>query len=166
MKLNLILITILTCLVTPTNLFSQVVNITPTNLITCNGQIVKVVVGPPYSGSSFLWQDSSSGGWSNLLTGNVFQGVFDDTLIINTNNANFSSKKLRCIVDSSSASINYDTSDVFSLSILPALTKPVISTNQSICFNTQADTLRTIQLATGANGQFTYQWQASFNGIS
>ena len=164
MKLNLILIIFLIYLYTPSKLFSQIVNITPTNVVACNEQVVRFVVGSPYPGSSFLWQDSSSGGWSNLSTGNVFQGIFDDTLIINTNNANFSSKKLRCIVDSSSASVNYDTSDVCNLSILPALTKPAVSANQNICFNTQADTLRTTQLALGANGQFTYQWQTSTNG--
>lgn len=166
MKIKQVFTTIIICVFTAAKLFSQITNITSINVTACNNQTVSFVVSSPFQGSSYLWQDSTSSGWVNIINSNNFQGASDDTLVIVTNNANFVNKFFRCIVDSSSNSANYDTSDVFSLSILPALIKPVISKNQSICYNTSADTLRTIQLATGANNQFTYQWQASNNGIN
>lgn len=46
------------------------------------------------------------------------------------------------------------------------LSKAVIANSQSICNNSQPDTLKRVQLATGANGNFVYQWQSSLNGSS
>jgi len=132
----------------------------------CTGSSTTLIVGTSVSGSSFQWQDSTSTGWVNLSNNTIFSGVTNDTLFINTPTPAINSIRFRCLVDSASATIRIDTSNSVTVSVLPAVISPTVGISQSICFNTQADTIRILQPATGADGLFTYQWQSSTNGTA
>ncbi len=56
-------------------------------------------------------------------------------------------------------------SNVITISVLPELISPVVSTNQIICYNTSPLQL-TSTTATGGNNSFIYQWFSSLNNVS
>lgn len=57
-------------------------------------------------------------------------------------------------------------SDTVFIKVLPNIIRPVISSNQILCYNGTPDTLRMTQRAKGADSLFTYNWQESLNGIN
>ena len=48
----------------------------------------------------------------------------------------------------------------------PVLPKPTINSDQSICYNTAADTIRVINLPADGLGWYTYQWQIYSDSIN
>ncbi len=57
------------------------------------------------------------------------------------------------------------TSNVVTITVLPDLISPVVSADQTICYNT-APLQLTSTIALGGNGSFSYQWYSSLNNIS
>jgi hypothetical protein len=142
------------------------INLHPSSKEICSGSSTKLIVGTAISGSSFQWQDSTALGWVNLNNSTIFSGVTDDTLLINNQTQSINSKRFRCLVDSGSLNIRVDTSLSASIKVLPSILSPSIGSSQTICFKTQADTIKMLMKAKGADDQFTYQWQSSTNGTS
>ena len=79
---------------------------------------------------------------------------------------NLLSKQYYKMISTSGEGCGSDTSNTLFVFVYPKLNKPLITSNQNICFNTQADTLKRIQYASGGNEVFSYQWQQSTNGLS
>ena len=144
------------------NLFSQVL-IQPQNIQICFGGSGALIVNGPIT-ATYNWQDSTSIGWNNISSSSIFSNPNNDTLLISSPPLSLNATRFRCILDSNGTGLRLDTTNSVTVTVYNPLAKPVINGNQNICFNTQADTLRRIQGATGANGSFTYQWQDSFNG--
>jgi len=122
----------------------------------------KVVNTQPTS-SIYTWQDSLATGWVNLVN-NTFLVAVNDTLFVNNISYTYNNRKFRCIVDSAGAGLKKDTSALVKLFVYPVLPKPIINSNQSICYNTAADTIRVINLPANGLGSYAYQWQMSSNG--
>lgn len=162
LKLNLSLILLLVFNLIAKYSFEQIVA-QPNSLSLCFGSNGKLIISSN-STDSYKWQDSTATGWQNLNNGSIFTGVTNDTLSITNANLTITNKRFRCIVDSANLGIRRDTSSSCILTVFPSLTKPIIVSNQTICNNTSPDTLIQTQGATGANGNFTYQWQVSVNG--
>ncbi|CAN5819455.1 hypothetical protein BH11BAC3_BH11BAC3_15300 [soil metagenome] len=49
------------------------------------------------------------------------------------------------------------------ITVNPAITGDSVASNQNICANTIPDTLNSVNIISGGNGSFTYQWQSSID---
>jgi hypothetical protein len=112
----------------------------------------------------FKWQDSTNTGWNDIIPSPIFSGISDDTLQIISPPLTINNFRFRCIIDSNGTGIKFDTTNSVFITVFNPLTKPLIYGNQSICYNSQADTLKLTQTATGGNNLFGNQWQQSNNG--
>ncbi len=105
---------------------------------------------------TYLWQQSTTGIlWQNISGQNT--NKYRPNELLTTTHYR--------LVTFAGPNCGVDTSNTITIKVWPKLVKPRINSNQNICFNTNADTLRLVQLATGANNIFTYQWQISDEGI-
>lgn len=148
------------------NTYSQVV-ISPTIASVCNGSnSLFYVSNLQNSSSTYIWQDSTNLGWSNLISNSNVSGVNNDTLNLFNLTSVFNTRKYRCIVDSAGLLIRKDTSNVVRLNVYSIISKPVISSNQTICYNSIPQSLNIIQQSTGGNGPNSIQWQNSTNGLN
>ncbi len=140
-------------------MFAQV-SIFPKSQKVCKGSIASIYVANNIAAqSTFIWQDSSSTGWSNLTTSVIYPNPQNDTLfIVNVSSAQHQ-KKYRCIVDSAGQGLKFDTTQVSFLEVKPELTKPKLSLDQTLCANTIADTIRVLQMPTGGDSTFSFQWE-------
>ena len=146
------------------NTAQSAVIISPASITICQNTSTyfKVVNTQPTS-SIYTWQDSTATGWENLIN-NTFLVAVNDTLFIKNISYSYNNRKFRCIVDSAGAGLKKDTSALVKLFVYPVLPKPIINSNQSICYNTAADTIRVINLSADGLGSYAYQWQTSSNG--
>jgi hypothetical protein len=105
---------------------------------------------------TYLWQKSTTGSlWQNI-TGQNSNKYRPNELLTTT---------LFRLVTFAGPNCGVDTSNTITIMVWPKLVKPRINSNQNICYNTNADTLRLVQFASGANNVFTYQWQISDEGL-
>lgn len=107
---------------------------------------------------TYQWQESSNSVvWADVVNENDTDLVFNQGLI--------SSKFFRLKIISTAGCGTWFSNSIF-IEVLPQIIKPIISGNQSVCFESIPDTLKMLQFASGANGNFTYQWQESNNGLT
>lgn len=101
---------------------------------------------------SYQWQSSTDGGatWTNI-NGATASGYNPGAVS--------SSTKYRRVVNSASCS---DTSNVVSINVQGSLSNAGIGADQTICWNTQPDSLRG-QTPGGGSGAFTFQWESAAN---
>lgn len=145
------------------NSFAQI-QINTTNLNLCNNFSGSLfLLGNYPSNSTFQWQDSTSNGWSNIVNSSNFIGVNNDTLFVINANSLINGLKLRCIVDSAGLTQSLDTSNSSNLTVYSQILSPKIRKSQVICYSSITDTIEAILPATGADGNFSYQWQISNN---
>ena len=146
------------------NTAQSAVVVAPGSIAICqNTNTFFSVVNTQPASSLYTWQDSTVTGWANL-TSNTFLLAVNDTLFIKNISYSYNNRKFRCIVDSAGAGLKKDTSALVKLFVYPVLPKPIINSDQSICYNTAADTIRVINLPADGLGSYGYQWQISSNG--
>ena len=142
------------------------IQINSNNLSLCsNNSGFLFVVNNQSANASFQWQDSSTVGWTNITNTSNFIGVNNDTLFIFNANSSINGNKVRCIIDSASAGIKIDTTQASSIIVFSSIIAPKITKSHIICYLSNTDTIKAIQAAGGADGNFTYQWQISSNSI-
>ncbi len=106
---------------------------------------------------NYQWQSSTNNvNWVNI-TGQTNKLYKPNAIKVTT--------YYRVIIFSGAGCGSY-TSNAVTIKVWPSIIKARISSNQSICYNTPADTLRVVQLAQGGNTKFSYQWQSSNEGSS
>jgi hypothetical protein len=145
-----------------TSLSAQILN-QPQNIQLCFG-LNGLLITKSNNLAVFRWQDSSTTGWNDIISSSIFSGTNNDTLQIISPPLNINALRFRCIIDSNGTGVRFDTTNSVNITIYNPLSKPIISGNQSICYNTQSDTIKLTQAATGGNNLFNYQWQESNNG--
>ncbi|GAA4743290.1 PKD domain-containing protein [Flavisolibacter ginsenosidimutans] len=123
----------------------------------CNGSSAAALTqqGTLSGGSgnfTYQWQQSTDGGttWANINSATA--ASYNPGTVSSTT-------QYRRVVNSATCS---DTSNVVSINVQGSLTNANIGINQTVCWNTQPDTLRG-QQPTGGNGAFTYQWESASN---
>lgn len=139
------------------------ITLQPQNIQLCFG-LSGLLITKSDSLATFRWQDSSTTGWNDIVASSIFNGTNNDTLQIISPPSTINTFRFRCIIDSNGTGVRVDTTKSVTITVLNPLTKPIISGNQNICYNTQADTLKLTQAATGGNNLFSNQWQQSNNG--
>lgn len=106
---------------------------------------------------TYIWQSSTDNiNWSSI-SGQTSKNLKPAAIKVTT--------YYRVVIFSGAGCGSY-TSNPITIKVWPTIVKARISSNQNICFNTSADTLRVFQLAQGVNSKFSYQWQLSSNGTS
>lgn len=143
------------------------IQINSNNLSLCNNNSgFLFVVNNQSVNASFQWQDSSAFGWTNITNTSNFIGVNNDTLFIFNANNSINGIKVRCIIDSASVAIRKDTTQPASIVVFNTITAPKITKSQTICYLSNTDTIKALQAAGGADGNFIYQWQLSGNSTT
>ena len=141
--------------------FSGTKNLTIQPIICYNANSDTInIIDYPIGGSlsyNFLWQSSiDSINWINIINNNKpkvkLNNVIQDTYIR--------------LISACVQGCGIDTSQSIKLLVYPNMISPTIGNNQSICYNAKPDTLKVKSLAQGADGNFSYQWQTSSNGLS
>lgn len=136
--------------------YASVVNqIDNTTKVICATQTININGNSPTGGSgsyTYQWQQSTDGGltWTNI----PFKTSKDLSYIPTT------SVLIRRIVYSLPC---IEQSSTTIVTVQPAISNNTISANQSICINTVPTTLIGT-VATGGDGNISYQWQLSTNG--
>ncbi len=104
----------------------------------------------------YLWQQSIDGGvtWVQA-TGSATASTYAPFNV--TANTQY-----RRVVTSATCS---DTSNIVSITVQGSLTNAGIGIDQTVCQNTQPDTLRG-QVPVGGSGTFNYQWESSPTGLA
>ncbi len=104
---------------------------------------------------SYQWQDSVDGIWNNIegATSEQYQ----------TESKTDGDYFYRCIVRPI-LGCTPDTSAVIKVTVYPDLTPGTIIGVDTICYNNTPNTLSQVDVPTGGNGLFTYQWQSKTTG--
>jgi hypothetical protein len=148
------------------NTAQSAVVVAPGSVVICqNTSTFFRVVNTQPASSLYTWQDSTATGWTNLIN-NTFLVAVNDTLFVTNVPFSYNNSKFRCIVDSAGVGLRKDTSALVKLFIHPILPKPIINSNQSICYNTSPDTIRVINLPANGLGSYGYQWQIYSDSIN
>ena len=146
--------------------YSQI-SISPKQHKVClNDSVIFRVINVSYTSATFLWQDSTASGWSNLVNSASIFGVTNDTLTIRNISSLSNGVKYRCIIDSAGLGTKKDTTAFSLLIVRTALVSPTIFGDQLICKNSIADTIHINVYPSGGDTTFSYQWQSSANGIA
>ncbi len=136
------------------------INSTSLNLCTGNSGFF-FVQNSSHPNSTYQWQDSTTIGWSNITNTNNFIGVTNDTLFLFNVNTSLNNLKVRCIIDSAALSTRRDTTKAGLIIIYSPIIAPKIKKSQSICYNSIPDSILATHPASGADANFTYQWQTA-----
>lgn len=130
-----------------------------------NDSAIFRVINVNHASSTFIWQDSTSLGWSNLANSATILGVTNDSLILRVIPFTLNGVKFRCIIDSAGLGTKKDTTRAGLLVVRSALVSPTIFGDQLVCKNSIADTIHINVYPSGGDTTFSYQWQSSTNGI-
>jgi len=102
--------------------------------------------------------------WERKIGTGAWQYVGSNTNTY-TETANLTDNSEYRVTATSSSSCGSATSNLLSVTVLPAITPVVIGSSLTICHNSVPNLL-TRNNASGGNGTFTYQWQYSANGTN
>ena len=103
--------------------------------------------------------------WQSSTDGINFSNIPGVTAIFYRPNPLTSSTYFR-VISTSTFGCGSIVSDSVHISVYQPLTKPNIGQSQSICYNTSPNSILLNQGASGADGNFNYQWQSSSNRIN
>jgi len=126
----------------------------------CYGSSASTLTGTSASGASggpytYQWQRSTDNAtWTNI--GNATGMTYAPGTLYATTYYRILATDVLCGSSIGSAGVKITVND--------PLTRPVISSNQTICVGGTAETLTAIAAA-GGNGNFTYQWQRKTTGV-
>ncbi|MEI6747973.1 MAG: PKD domain-containing protein [Bacteroidota bacterium] len=135
----------------------------PSDQIICLGDnasfsIIATGTGP----ITYRWQVNTGSGWNNLSNGGVYSGVGNSTINLNSPPFSMNGYQYRCIVSTCSQQV---ISQPATLTISPDIISGVISSDQTICYNTIPAALNATP-PTGGSGIFILQWQESVDNIT
>jgi hypothetical protein len=119
---------------------------------------------------SYQWMKwSNPDNWDPIVDGGAISGTQTATLEFNNTTVNESGKyKVTIKFLSSSVSGCTATSDNFNrtLTILPAVTKPIVTGPQTICYNTQPSALTSTAGSGGRGTGYSYNWESSPDSVN
>jgi len=113
------------------------------------------------------WQYSiDQVGWFNLSNDAIYSGVNNEKLNISNVPYSLDNRYYRCLIDSTDDEEYDDTTSDFQLSLFTNIVAGSIDGNQVICYNTIPNLITTTNPPTGGDGNHTYQWFKSEDGIN
>lgn len=99
-----------------------------------------------YSNDSLSWLNLSLANGNKYTSSRLFQNTYYRLLI------------------ASNCGVLY--SNIIKVVVYSKINKPILNANQSICYNTNPDSLRVVIPAFGADNKFSYSWYESYDGLS
>jgi hypothetical protein len=143
------------------------------NLTICSGE------GTTYEVSTFgpvvgyLWSFNNGTDWLPLSDGGAFTGTTSQQLSISDATiAETGSYRVSVTFNTLNQPPDYPTCVITThtrnrnLTVMPALLPPVISADQTICYNGVPVPLNATQASGGSGPGYSYQWQGSIDGVS
>jgi hypothetical protein len=121
-----------------------------------------------YSGNikNIIWQDSSLfNTWSTINNGAYYSDVTNDTMLLNSMKNSLHGVSYRCIIDTSGSFLYDDTVGITTITVYSPLLAGVISDLDTVCYNSPANLISNIVQPSGGDGNYTYQWSISTDGI-
>lgn len=143
------------------------------NLTICSGEGTAYEVSTRGSAVGYQWSFNDGTGWTNISEGGVFHGTTSSRLTISdATTAETGSYRVSVTFSTLNQPEGYPTCVITShtrnrnLTVLPALIPPVVSSDQTICFNSVPSTLNATPASGGSGPDYSYQWQSSQDGSS
>jgi len=143
------------------------------NLTICNGESTTYEVSTHGSVVGYQWSFNDGTGWSPILDDGAFSGTTSQQLTISDatitgtgsyrvsvtfNTLNQPPDYPTCVITTHTRNRN--------LTVMPAISPPVISADQTICYNGVPVPLTATQASGGSGPGYSYQWQTSTDGVS
>ena len=123
----------------------------PSNSAVCNGSSTSFSVSATGTGLTFIWQDNTGSGWTNLSNGGVYSGVTTDSLIISSVTNGMNGYSYHCIINGSCSPAQTSNSALLTVNPIPTVTAAPPS--QAIC-----STGTTNIVLSSTTGSTTYTW--------
>ena len=143
------------------------------NLTICSGEGTTYSVSTHGSVVGYQWAFNDGTSWRTISEGGTFSGTTSNQLTISDatiaetgsyrvsvtfNTLNQPPEFPTCVVTTHTRNRN--------LTVLPAISPPVISADQAICYNSVPNVLSATQASGGSGSVYSYQWQISTDGAS
>jgi hypothetical protein len=143
------------------------------NLTICGGDGTFYEVSTRGSVAGYQWSFNDGTDWEPIFDGGVYSGTATSRLVISdATPAETGSYRVSVTFTTLNQPDGYPTCVITShtrnrnLTVLPALTPPVVTSDQSICYNSVPSTLNATPASGGSGPDYSYQWQSSPDGSS
>jgi len=143
------------------------------NLTICSGQGTTYSVSTHGSVVGYQWAFYDGTAWQPLSDEGAFSGTTSNQLTISDATiAETGSYRVSVTFNTLNQPPEYPTCVITThtrnrnLTVLPAISPPVISADQAICYNGVPAALNATQASGGSGSVYSYQWQISTDGIS
>ncbi len=143
------------------------------NLTICSGQGTTYSVSIHGSVVGYQWAFYDGTVWRLLSDGGAFSGTTSNQLTISDATiAETGSYRVSVTFNTLNQPEGYPTCVITThtrnrnLTVLPPILPPVVSSDQTICYNGLPDPLNATGASGGSGSEFSYQWQSSQDGSS
>ena len=143
------------------------------NLIICSGAGTTYSVSTHGSVVGYQWSFNDGTGWRPVSDGGAFSGTTSQQITISDASiAETGSYRVSVTFNTLNQPPDYSTCVVTThtrnrnLTVMPAISPPVISADQTICYNGVPIPLNATQASGGSGPGYSYQWQGSIDGVS
>ena len=143
------------------------------NLTICSGEGTTYSVSTHGSVVGYQWSFNDGTGWRPVSDGGAFSGTTSQQLSISDATfAETGSYRVSVTFNTLNQPPDYPTCVITThtrnrnLTVIPAISPPVISADQTICYNGVPVPLTATQASGGSGPGYSYQWQTSTDGVS
>ncbi|MBE0666812.1 MAG: hypothetical protein IH593_03970, partial [Bacteroidales bacterium] len=143
------------------------------NLTICSGEGTTYSVSTHGSVVGYQWAFYDGTAWRPLSDGGAFSGTTSQQLTISDATiAETGSYRVSITFNTLNQPPDYPTCVITThtrnrnLTVLPAISPPVISADQAICHNGVPAPLNATPASGGSGSDYSYQWQSSTDGVS
>ena len=143
------------------------------NLTICSGEGTTYSVSTHGSVVGYQWSFNDGNGWRPVSDGGAFSGTTSQQLSISDATiAETGSYRVSVTFNTLNQPPDYPTCVITThtrnrnLTVMPVISPPQISADQTICYNGVPVTLNATQASGGSGPGYSYQWQGSIDGVS
>jgi hypothetical protein len=143
------------------------------NLTICSGEGTTYSVSTHGSVVGYHWSFNDGTGWRPVSDGGAFSGTTSQLLSISdATTSETGSYRVSVTFNTLNQRPDFPTCVITThtrnrnLTVIPAISPPVISADQTICYNGVPVPLNASQASGGSGPGYSYQWQGSIDGVS
>jgi len=143
------------------------------NLTICSGSSTSYEVSTRGSVVGYQWSFNDGTGWADISDGEIYTGTISGRLTVSdATTAGTGSYRVSVTFNTLNQPEGYPTCVITThtrnrnLTVLPPILPPVVSSDQTICYNGIPDRLNATEASGGSGPDYSYQWQSSQDGSS
>jgi len=143
------------------------------NLTICSGSGTSYEVSTRGSVVGYQWSFNDGTGWADISDGEIYTGTTSGRLTVSdATTAETGSYRVSVTFNTLNQPEGYPTCIITThtrnrnLTVLPPIMPPVVSSDQTICYNGIPDPLNATEASGGSGPDYSYQWQSSQDGSS